>query len=216
MTQTQYEIVTFRIRIGSSNIQTLSTAANLTALFNLGGSFIADGKKIEENQAHLCHQNDIALATDGSNAEILGFSLCTKDGAFDEAENIEIVSRDAIDVQPGNWICRVDSVIFPPGSMAYRHHHAGAGTRWLKSGTIEIHSDHGMEIMQTGDAWFEDALSPVVAVPSKVIESRFIRILILPTDYKGKPTITYLNPEDNEKPKTQKNERYLDEEFKLL
>jgi quercetin dioxygenase-like cupin family protein len=112
-------------------------------------------------------------------------------------------------------ILRLDSVTFPKGAIAYRHVHAGAGTRYLVQGGLEIKSDHNVEHMANGDAWFEDANSPVKATAIDTQISQFIRALILPIEYAGKPTIKFLNSEDFDKPKEQTNHRFFDQRITL-
>jgi quercetin dioxygenase-like cupin family protein len=112
-------------------------------------------------------------------------------------------------------ILRLDSVTFPKGAIAYRHVHAGAGTRYLVQGGLEIKSDHSVEHMVKGDAWFEDANSPVKAIAIDTQISKFIRALILPIEFEGKPTIKFLNSEDFDKPKEQTNHRFLDQRITL-
>lgn len=119
-----------------------------------------------------------------------------------------------------NWlditcILRLDSVTFPKDAIAYRHVHAGAGIRYLIRGGLEIKSDHGAEYMKNGNAWFEDANSPVKATASATQSSQFIRAMLLPLEYEGKPTIKFLNPEDIDKPKEQTNHRFFDQRVTL-
>lgn len=111
----------------------------------------------------------------------------------------------------GDYILRLDSVTFPNGAIAYRHVHAGAGIRSLVRGVLEIQSDHHREQMEIGDAWFEAAKSPVRATGAATEVSQFVRALVLPVKYAGKPTITLLNPEDFDKPKLQTNQRFFDQ-----
>lgn len=114
-----------------------------------------------------------------------------------------------------NFILRLDTVTFPEGAIAYRHVHAGAGIRYLARGGLEIQSDHHVEQMRVGDAWFEGADSPVKATAIKTETSQFIRVLVLPMEFAGKSTIKLLNPEDFEKPKLQENVRFFDQPITL-
>jgi len=108
-------------------------------------------------------------------------------------------------------VLRLDRVTFPKGAIAYRHVHAGAGIRYLTKGQLEVRSDHHSQQMKPGNAWFEDANSPVKATASATETSQFVRAFVLPLEYEGKPTIKFLNPGDHEKPKLQKNHRFFDQ-----
>lgn len=128
--------------------------------------------------------------------------------------------RESVLVASFNWpyrdaIFRLDTVTFPQSAIAYRHVHAGAGIRYLTKGSLEIQSDHHVEHFSVGQAWFEDANSPVKATASGTEVSQFIRALILPIEYEGKSTIKFLNSEDFEKPKLQTNLRFLDQRISL-
>ena len=115
----------------------------------------------------------------------------------------------------GECILRLDTVTFPAGAIAYRHVHAGAGTRYLLRGGLEIRDDDHVEHMLPGDAWFEGANSPVRATAMDGETSQFIRAMVLPLEFEGKPTITFLNSDDFDKPKLQTNHRFFDQRITL-
>ena len=115
----------------------------------------------------------------------------------------------------GKVFLRLDQINFPPGACAYRHIHPGAGIRYLTCGELEIQSDHGSESMAAGSAWFEDANSPVKAVASQTEPTAFVRAMVLPVEYFGKPTINYLDRADDNKPKLQTNTRFFDQPIDL-
>ena len=112
-------------------------------------------------------------------------------------------------------VLRLDQVTFPPGAVAWRHTHAGAGFRHLVMGELEIKSDHHVQSMRVGDSWFEDAHSPVRAEARESGYTQFVRAMIIPIEYLGKPTIQILEPEDAIKPARQKNHRFLDQIIEL-
>ncbi len=114
----------------------------------------------------------------------------------------------------GSAILRLDQVTFPPGARAYRHVHPGPGIRVLTAGEIEIKSDHDCTMMHPGDAWFEDADSPVQATAGDT-STAFVRAMVLPEAYLGKPTLRLLNAEDHEKPRLQTNIRFFDQIINL-
>ena len=106
---------------------------------------------------------------------------------------------------------RLDTVTFPPGTRAYRHSHVSCGIRYILRGTLEINSDHGIDLMEQGHAWFEAVDETVLAIASETTETQFVRMMVLPADYHGKLTITYVDPADDDKPREQINNRLLDE-----
>lgn len=109
---------------------------------------------------------------------------------------------------------RLDQVCFPPEAQAYRHTHPGPGIRCLIQGTLNIRSDDHSERMQPGSAWFEEADSPVTATAGPE-ETAFVRAMILPIAYLGKPTLTILDPADLTRPRLQSNTRFFDQPVPL-
>ena len=109
------------------------------------------------------------------------------------------------------WLMRCDRVDFPPGGVAYLHTHPGPGIRCLLAGRIRIAS--GGEEREFGplEAWFESGREPVFAAASETEESSFVRVMLLPREWAGRRTIRYVDPADEEKPKTQRARVFLDE-----
>jgi hypothetical protein len=70
------------------------------------------------------------------------------------------------------------------------------------------------QMSRAGDAWFENGIEPVFAQAQGGSVSSFIRVMILPSKFIGKTSITYVNEEDLEKPKTQIYKGYIDEPLK--
>ena len=128
----------------------------------------------------------------------------------DQAENGEVLLDEAIEFDPAASLLRLDTVTFPPGATAYRHIHNGTGHRYLYTGVLEVVSDHGAEVMETGSAWYEPLNSPVTANASNEITTAFVRCMIVPSSYEGKSTFKLMDPADGEKPRRQVTHRFFD------
>jgi quercetin dioxygenase-like cupin family protein len=116
-----------------------------------------------------------------------------------------------VDLDPGTgWIMRLDRIDFVPGGVAYRHTHPGPGIRYLLFGEITIDSEGETTTYGPGEPWFERGPDPVLATTTEDEPSAFIRVLVLPEEWAGKRTISYVDPADAEKPKTQKPTVYLE------
>jgi quercetin dioxygenase-like cupin family protein len=108
------------------------------------------------------------------------------------------------DAGPG-YVVRCDRVDFPPGGIAYRHVHPGAGIRRILHGELTIdHGDGAPQTYRAGESWLEGADDPVLATASPTEETAFVRVLLLPAEWAGKRTIRYLDPADDERPKLQR------------
>jgi hypothetical protein len=108
-------------------------------------------------------------------------------------------------------LIRNDSVSFPPGGCAYLHTHQGPGIRCLIEGGIRIDTEGHSTSYGPGSAWFEGGPAPVFAQAAMDRPSRFIRVMVLPASFKGRSSISYVNPEDQAKPKSQSYKGYVDE-----
>lgn len=114
-----------------------------------------------------------------------------------------------------DWFMRCDSVSFPPGGCALTHTHKGPGIRYLLDGTIRIDTlgestDYGI-----GGAWYESGPHPVFAQADAVLDTRFVRAMVLPPELAGKSSITYVNAGDLDKPKSQSYHRYCEQTLTL-
>lgn len=121
---------------------------------------------------------------------------------LDEAPADALLAEE-VRVQPG-WLMRHDRIDFPPGGIAYRHTHPGPGIRYLLFGELTIDSGGRTQVYGPGEPWFESGPEPVLATASTTEETAFARVLLLPPEWAGKRTITYVDPADEERPKLQR------------
>jgi hypothetical protein len=112
-------------------------------------------------------------------------------------------------------LMRLDRVSFPLGGEALTHTHAAAGVRCLLEGNLLLESLGHRYRVWPGDPWVEHGPDSVYAKASEHQLSSFVRVMIVPEQYKGRSTITYVKPEDQEKPKSQSYKRYLEEPISL-
>ena len=119
-------------------------------------------------------------------------------------------------ITPGiAYLMRCDRVDFPPRGVAYTHTHQGSGIRCLQSGRIRIDTlGHDFWVEPQG-AWFESGSDPVFAETWGDSPSHFIRVMILPRAIRGKSSIRYVHAEDQDKPKAQKYQVFVDEPIEL-
>jgi quercetin dioxygenase-like cupin family protein len=109
------------------------------------------------------------------------------------------------------WLMRHDRVDFEPGGIAYRHVHPGPGIRYLLFGAITIDSLGAEHTLGPGEAWFERGPDPVLATTAAGEPSAFVRVMLLPVEWAGQRTISYVDPADAEKPKTQRATIFLEQ-----
>jgi hypothetical protein len=112
---------------------------------------------------------------------------------------------------PAGYLMRCDRVDFPPGGIAYTHTHRGPGIRCLLAGEIRVEVNGHAHAVQPGEPWFEAGPDPVLAFASERVPTAFARVMILSRELKGKSSIRYVKPEDQDKPKTQTYQVFCDE-----
>lgn len=110
---------------------------------------------------------------------------------------------------------RCDQVSFPPNGEALTHIHAAPGVRCVHTGEIFIDSNDQPWTATPGDTWLERGPEHVYARVWDKGPANFIRVMVIPGPYFGKSTISYVKPEDAQKPKSQQYYRYLEEEVRL-
>jgi len=106
---------------------------------------------------------------------------------------------------------RCDRVDIPPGGIAYRHTHQGGGIRCLLKGGFTVETGGRQTAIAAGEAWYEAGPDPVLAWAPDDGPGHFSRVMILPRALKGKSSISYVRPEDAEKPKLQRYTIFVDE-----
>ncbi len=123
----------------------------------------------------------------------------------------------AVELDPAvEWLIRCDRIDFPPGAVAYRHTHPGAGIRRLLHGSIRIDGpDDLVEDVGPGGAWFEGFDYPVRATASPTAPTAFVRAMVLPREWAGKRTIRYLDPADEARPMLQRPTVFFDHPIDL-
>lgn len=149
-------------------------------------------------------------------AVIWRWELAPRETGIGLAEGDGIASRLVLDgaietLDPAEpWLIRCDSVAFPPGGCALTHTHQGPGIRCLQQGGIRIDTGGASHRYEIGEAWFEDGPTPVFAEADPV-PTRFVRVMVLPARLLGKSSISYVRPEDRDKPKDQTYRGYVDQ-----
>jgi hypothetical protein len=161
---------------------------------------------------------DITIAAGRGGARLLRWELSTGGPILLAGSEVtsELNLEGEPQIAPGvDYLMRCDRVDFPPGGVAFTHTHQGSGIRCLQSGRIRIDTQGHDFWVQPGGAWFETGSDPVFAETWTDSSSHFIRVMILPQAIRGKSSIKYVKPEDQDKPKLQKYQVFVDEAITL-
>jgi quercetin dioxygenase-like cupin family protein len=151
------------------------------------------------------HGGIAALRAGAAGARILRYEIAADGGDADATLGA------AIELDPASaYLIRCDRVEFPPGGVAYTHTHQGPGLRCLQLGRIRIETAGTAHEYAPGEAWFESGPDPVFAAGSQSETTAFVRVMVLPRTYLGRSSIRYIKPEDQDKPKRQSYQIYID------
>jgi hypothetical protein len=156
------------------------------------------------------HGGAAALRAGAGGARVLRYEL--GDGtAHGKGVETSLTLQANVTLDPGaTYLIRCDRVEFPPGGVAYTHTHQGPGIRCLQLGRIRIETAGAVHSYAPGEAWFESGPDPVFAGGSETETTAFVRVMLLPRDYLGRSSIRYVKPEDQDKPKRQSYQIYID------
>lgn len=216
----------FRLRIYHDHIVE-GTDATLSAERRIiycvsGDAELSSGSrtaKLGEDEGFFSDQK-VVVRGGPEGARLWRWELVAPDAAAGEIDRSGIKSTNAGDYRIEldtsiKRLMRLDRVSFPLGGEALTHVHAAPGVRCQLTGSLLIESLGKRHRMWPGDSWVEHGPDQVYAKASERHLSTFVRVMIIPEEYRGKSTITYVRPEDQDKPKSQTYKRYLEEPISL-
>jgi hypothetical protein len=92
------------------------------------------------------------------------------------------------------WLFRLDQITSAAGRIADRHQHPGPGIRCLLEGTFNVQqAAESARDLGPGDAWWETGSDTVIAWGSRQMAAKFLRGMVLPVEWEGKVTGTWLS-----------------------
>ena len=96
-----------------------------------------------------------------------------------------------------DWLFRLDQITSAAGRIADRHQHPGPGIRCLLEGTYNVQQDvESVRDRAPGDAWWETGPDTVIAWSSTQMHGKFLRGMVLPVEWEGTVTGTWLSKDD--------------------
>lgn len=217
MSRTGYKLrhIVDRLAPGAAFFEALP-ALNRVLYCREGSFVVGDGDTIGEDRAWF-GSGEVSVRAGEDGAVIWRYELAADDAEARLAAGTGVTSELTVESEldgpdpTGDWILRCDAVKFPMGGQAFAHTHQGPGIRCLRDGKIRIDTAGRSKEYGPGEAWFEVGSEPVYAQACTDQCTKFVRVMVLPADLRGKSSIQYVNPEDNDKPKSQRYQHYVDE-----
>jgi hypothetical protein len=189
--------------------ETRACTALFSAYWLSRGSAETQGSRIGRGEGALLKQGEAIAFRGQTECDWVRFDLSIATAP----EDAILAAPISLPTQPTDAACllRLDQVTFPPGGIAWRHVHPGDGIRFLIRGGLRIIGDTHQETAGPGHAWFEHANSPVRAeADQQAATTSFVRFMVLPSAFVGKPTIQILDKHEAEQPRVQVTQRHVD------
>lgn len=167
------------------------------------GAVTVDGHPMKPDDAMYGHDT-LTLRPGAEWSELWRWELALPNAAPTLLEGSGVLSRLRMSqvithlamVEDSQWLFRLDQITSSAGRIADRHQHPGPGIRCLLQGTFNAEqAGHSARDIYPGDAWWETGPDTVVAWGSTQMPAKFLRGMILPTEWEGKVTGTWLSGE---------------------
>jgi hypothetical protein len=184
-----------------------STSSALPATHRLlyvrHGSVVINGEPLTADKATYCDAA-VTLQSTGQWCQLWRWELmppnaapllCEGSGVLSSLRMARVIAGLAM-LTNSHWLFRLDRITSAAGRIADRHQHPGPGIRCLVEGTFNVQQDaESHRDLAPGDAWWETGPDTVVAWGSRQMAAKFMRGMVLPTEWEGKVTGTWLSGE---------------------
>jgi hypothetical protein len=182
-----------------------STAAPLAPAHRLlyvrHGSVAINGQILNADEASYC-DGALELRSAGAWSQIWRWELALPNvaphlhagqGVLSSLRMSRVIAGLAM-LEGTRWLFRLDQITSAAGRIADRHQHPGPGIRCLLEGTFNVQQDaESARDLAPGDAWWETGSDTVVAWSSQQMAAKFLRGMVLPVEWEGKVTGTWLS-----------------------
>jgi hypothetical protein len=147
-------------------------------------------------------EGPLALKSDGAWSEIWRWELAAPNAPPRLHDGAGVLSRlkmsrviTTLPMLDGTrWLFRLDQITSAAGRIADRHQHPGPGIRCLLEGAFNVQQAvESARDLGPGDAWWETGSDTVIAWGSQQMAAKFLRGMVLPVEWEGKVTGTWLS-----------------------
>lgn len=190
-------------QIGASGSTTLALPAAHRLLYVRHGRAVINERLTHADQAIYCDA-PVTLESSGDWSQIWRWDIALPNAAPLLHEGAGVLSSlrmsrviSNLVMQHGtHWLLRLDQINSAAGRIADRHQHPGPGIRCLVEGTFNVQQEiESVRNLTPGDAWWETGSDTVIAWGSQQMAAKFMRGMVLPIEWEGKVTGTWLSGE---------------------
>jgi hypothetical protein len=165
------------------------------------GRAVINDRPMSADEATYC-DGPLALKSNGAWSEVWRWEVAPPNAAPQLHEGVGVLSRlkmsrviTTLPMLDGTrWLFRLDQITSAAGRIADRHQHPGPGIRCLLEGAFNVQQvAESARDLGPGDAWWETGADTVVAWGSRQMAAKFLRGMVLPVEWEGKVTGTWLS-----------------------
>jgi hypothetical protein len=188
-------------QVGATGASATPLAAAHRLLYVRFGRVEINGQMLGADEAIYCG-GPLAMKSAGGWAQVWRWELAQPSAPPGLLDGLDVLSRlrmsrviTSLAMPEGTrWLFRLDQIISAAGRIADRHQHPGPGIRCLLEGTFNVQQDaESGRDFAPGDAWWETGSDTVIAWSSQQMAARFLRGMVLPVEWEGKVTGTWLS-----------------------
>jgi hypothetical protein len=188
-----------QIGAGGATASSLPPAHRL--LYVRHGSVVINDQLMAPDEATYC-DGPVALKSTGDWSQVWRWELAPPNTAPLLHEGAGVLSclrmsrviTSVAMLEGTRWLFRLDHITSAAGRIADRHQHPGPGIRCLLEGTFNVQQDiESARDLAPGDAWWETGTDTVIAWGSRQMAAKFLRGMVLPAEWEGKVTGTWLS-----------------------
>jgi hypothetical protein len=188
-----------QIAPGGSTAATLAPAHRL--LYVRHGRAVINERAMSADEAIYC-DGPLALKSAGEWSQLWRWELAPPNappllhqgtGVLSRLRMARVITSLAMP-EGTRWLFRLDQITSAAGRVADRHEHPGPGIRCLLEGAFNVQQDaESHRDLGPGDAWWETGADTVIAWGSPQMAARFLRGMVLPVEWEGRVTGTWLS-----------------------
>jgi hypothetical protein len=188
-----------QIAASGSTASALAPAHRL--LYVRHGRVVINGQSMNADEAVYCDE-PVTLKSAGDWSQVWRWELALPNAAplLHQGEGVlsslrmsRVITSLAM-LEGTRWLFRLDQITSAAGRIADRHQHPGPGIRCLVEGTFNVQQAiESARDLNPGDAWWETGSDTVIAWGSRQMAAKFLRGMVLPAEWEGKVTGTWLS-----------------------
>ena len=191
----------YQDQVGAEGANASALPAAHRLLYVRHGRLVINDRLTSADEATYC-DGPVALKSNGAWSEVWRWELAPPNAAPQLHDGAGVLSRLKMSrvittlamLEGTPWLFRLDQITSAAGRIADRHQHPGPGIRCLLEGAFNVQqAAESARDLGPGDPWWETGSDTVIAWGSTQMAAKFLRGMVLPVEWEGKVTGTWLS-----------------------